>query len=128
VLVFIGVNDFAIKFFQLLRSSDEESFFVYIIFTTAFLTGMAVVLLRKIKVVRSDLLTGFVLGIPNVFSTIFLLAALNLLPAMIVFPVMNIGVIVTTTVAAFIIWKERLNKFGIAAVCLGIAAILLLSL
>lgn len=31
VLIFIGINDFAIKFFQLLRSSNEESFFVYMI-------------------------------------------------------------------------------------------------
>lgn len=128
VLLFIGVNDFAIKFFQLLRSGNEEPFFVYMIFTTAFLTGLIVILIKKITVVRSDLLTGFVLGIPNVFSTIFLLAALNSLPAMVVFPVMNIGVIVTTTIAAFILWREKLNKFGLAAVCIGIAAILLLGL
>lgn len=128
VLVFIGINDFAIKLFQLTRSSAEESFFVYMIFTTAFVSGTTIILFRKLKIASKDLFTGFLLGVPNVFSTIFLLGALNQLPAMIVYPVMNIGVILLTTVSAYLIWKERLNKFGIAAIVLGTAAILLLGL
>lgn len=128
VLLFIGVNDFAMKFFQLLRSTNEEAFFVYMIFTTAFFTGTIVILLKKITIYAKDVYTGFILGIPNVFSTIFLLAALNSLPAMIVYPAMNIGVILITTISAYFIWKETLNKFGIAAVILGTAAILLLGL
>ncbi len=128
VLVLIGINDFAIKLFQLTRSSAEEKFFVYIIFTTAFFCGTVYVLFRKLKIVSKDLLTGFLLGVPNVFSTIFLLSALNQLPAMIVYPVMNTGVIVLTTIASYLIWKEKLNKSGIAAIVLGTAAILLLGL
>lgn len=128
VLLFIGINDFAMKYFQMLRSSNEESLFVYMIFTTAFITGLFVIIFRKIKIYRKDILTGFMLGIPNVFSTIFLLAALSALPAMIVYPVMNIGVILITTISAFLIWKESLNGYGIAAVILGTAAILLLGM
>lgn len=128
VLLFIGINDFAMKYFQMLRSSNEESLFVYMIFTTAFITGLFVIIFRKIKIYRKDILTGFMLGIPNVFSTIFLLAALSALPAMIVYPVMNIGVILITTISAFLIWKESLNGYGIAAVILGTVAILLLGM
>lgn len=128
VLVFIGINDFAIKLFQLSRPLSEENFFVYMIFTTAFVAGMFVIILKNISIERKDLFTGFLLGVPNVFSTIFLLGALNQLPAMIVYPVMNIGVILLTTISAYLIWKEKLNKFGIAAIVLGTAAILLLGL
>ncbi|MCJ7552931.1 MAG: EamA family transporter [Ignavibacteriaceae bacterium] len=126
VLLFIGVNDFAMKFFQLLRTSGEESFFVYMIFTTAFIVGAAVIFTRKIKIEKSEFLTGLVLGIPNYFSTVFLLAALSTLPAMIVYPVINTGVIIVTTLAAYLIFKEKLNYFGIAALILGTVAILLL--
>ena len=128
VLLFIGINDFAMKYFQMLRTSNEESLFVYMIFTTAFVTGLFIIILRKIKIYSKDILTGFVLGIPNVLSTIFLLAALSTLPAIIVYPVMNIGVILVTTISAYLIWKETLNNFGIAAVVLGTAAILLLGM
>ena len=128
VLLFIGVNDFSMKFFQLLRTSGEESFFVYMIFTTAFIVGIAVIFKRKIKIEKSEFLTGIVLGIPNYFSTVFLLAALSTLPAMIVYPVINIGVIMVTTLAAYIIFKEKLNYFGIAALILGTVAIILLGI
>lgn len=128
VLVFIGINDFAIKIFQHIRAVSEQSFFVYMIFTSAFLTGIVIILLRRIQVRREDVYTGFLLGIPNVSSTIFLLGALNIIPAVIVYPVMNIGVILITTISAYLIWRETLNSFGIAAVILGTAAILFLGL
>lgn len=126
VLVFIGINDFAIKMFQHLRTISEQSLFVYMIFTSAFITGMAIINFRRIVINRKDVYTGFLLGIPNVFSTIFLLGALNQISAIIVYPVMNIGVILVTTISAYLIWKETLNGYGIAAVVLGTAAILLL--
>jgi drug/metabolite transporter (DMT)-like permease len=69
-----------------------------------------------------------VLGVPNVFSTIFLLAALSLLPAILVYPFMNVGIILFTTVGAFLIWKEKLNRWGVLALASGLLAILFLSL
>ncbi len=40
------------------------------------------------------------------------------LPAIVVFPVMNIGVIVVTAVVAYLIWKEEINLYGkIAIAC-----------
>ena len=65
-----------------------------------------------------------VLGVPNVLAIHFLLAALSELPAIIVFPIQNIGVIVITAVAAYLIWKEQINLYGKIALVVGIAAIL----
>ena len=67
------------------------------------------------------------MGVPNNFSTFFLLGALTQLQAIIVYPVTNIGIIVLTTLGAAIIWKERLNIFGKWALIVGIIAIFLLS-
>jgi drug/metabolite transporter (DMT)-like permease len=69
-----------------------------------------------------------VLGIPNVFSTIFLLGALSMLPAILVYPFMNVGIILFTTLLAFILWKEKLNRWGVFALASGLLAILFLSL
>jgi len=66
--------------------------------------------------------------VPNVFSTIFLLAALTILPAILVYPLMNVGIIILTTFLAFLIWKEKLNRNGVLALISGLIAILLLSL
>ena len=85
-------------------------------------------IIKKIKFDKGTFNLGLMLGVPNVLAINFLLAALNELPAIVVFPVMNIGVIVITAVAAYLIWKEEINLHGKIALAFGIAAILLLKL
>jgi drug/metabolite transporter (DMT)-like permease len=41
---------------------------------------------------------------------------------------MNIGVIVVTATAAYLIWKEKINLYGKIAIAVGISSILLLKL
>ncbi|MDZ7623089.1 MAG: EamA family transporter [Ignavibacteriaceae bacterium] len=130
VLVFIGIgiNDFAIKVFKSWRPEQEEPYFVFIIFASAFVYSSIYIIIKKIKIIRQTALWGLVLGIPNVFSTVFLLGALALLPAILVYPLMNVGIILFTTLAAFVIWKEKLNRWGVLALASGLLAILFLSL
>jgi hypothetical protein len=66
--------------------------------------------------------------VPNVFSTIFLLAALSQLPAILVYPAINIGIILFTAIGAYTLWREGMNKPGIAALISGVLAILFLSI
>jgi drug/metabolite transporter (DMT)-like permease len=128
VFVGIGINDFAMKLFKGWRTESEEPYFVLFIFASAFIYSTIYIILKKIKINRHTATWGLVLGIPNVFSTIFLLAALAILPAILVYPFMNVGIIILTTILAFIIWKEKLNRWGIFAFFSGSIAILLLSL
>jgi drug/metabolite transporter (DMT)-like permease len=128
VFVGIGINDFAMKLFKGWRAESEEPYFVLFIFASAFIYSIIYIILKKIKINQHTATWGLVLGIPNVFSTIFLLAALAILPAILVYPFMNVGIIILTTILAFIIWKEKLNRWGIFALVSGSIAILLLSL
>jgi drug/metabolite transporter (DMT)-like permease len=128
VFVGIGINDFAVKIFKSWKPEQEEPFFVLFIFSSALIYSLIYILFKKIKVKRNTVYWGMALGVPNVFSTIFLLAALALLPAISVYPLMNVGIIVLTTFLAFIIWKEKLNRWGILSLVSGLLAILFLSL
>ena len=128
VFVGIGINDFAMKLFKGWKTESEEPYFVLFIFASALIYSIIYIILKKIKINRRTATWGLVLGIPNVFSTIFLLAALAILPAILVYPFMNVGIIILTTILAFIIWKEKLNRWGIFALVSGSIAILLLSL
>ncbi|NWG27815.1 MAG: EamA family transporter [Ignavibacteriaceae bacterium] len=128
LLAGVGFNDFSMKVFKQSRPVEEESAFVFIIFFFAFLYLFIYSRIRRIKFSRPDFIPGVVLGIPNVLSTFFLLSALEALPAIFVYPVMNIGVIVITAVVAYLIWKEQINPYGKIALAVGIAAILLLKL
>ncbi|MFA4948812.1 MAG: hypothetical protein WC674_09960, partial [Candidatus Krumholzibacteriia bacterium] len=66
--------------------------------------------------------------VPNLFSTVFTLLALRTVPASIAFPFINLTVIVGSTLAGFIIWKERLRGMSVAGLFVGGCAILLLAL
>jgi len=128
VLIGIGINDFSMKVFKSWRPEGEEPFFVFFIFSSAFVYSSIYIIIKKIKMVKETALWGLALGVPNVFSTVFLLAALALVPAIIVYPLINVGIILFTTLLAFIIWKEKLNRWGILALTSGLLAILFLSL
>lgn len=128
VFIGIGLNDFALKFFKVWRHENEEPYFILFIFLSAFLYTSIYIIIKRIKIKRNTALLGLTLGVPNVLTTVFLLSALALLPAIIVFPIMNVGIILLTTVMAFIIWKEKLNRWGVLALTSGMIAILFLSL
>ncbi len=128
LLIGIGVVDFSMKIFERTFNIAEKETFVFLIFLFAFLYTLIRVLSGKIKFDKQTYTIGLVLGLPNVLTIHFLLAALLTLPAIIVFPVQNIGVILLTAVGAYIFWKEKINLYGKIALLAGIAAIILLRL
>lgn len=128
VLIGIGINDFAMKIFKQWRPESEEPFFLLTIFGFAFVYTALYLLIKRRPPRLATFRLGAILGIPNMFSSFFLLAALAQLPAIIVYPLTNIGIILLTALSALLIWQERLNRFGRLAMTSGVAAIILLSL
>ena len=128
VLIGIGLNDFAMKVFQQWRPPTDKPNFMLIIFSAATIYTLIAVLVKKIPLQKNVLVRGSILGIPNMFSTFFILLALAQLPAIVVYPMTNIGIILLTTIGAAIIWKEKLNFFGKLALASGIIAIIFLGL
>ena len=127
-LVGIGISDFCLKIFNNWRPQSEEPLFVLTIFTFAMLYALLFIVIKKVKIERHTLLLGVGLGVPNLFSTYFLLGALSVLPAIIVYPVVNVGIIIFTSIFAYFFWKEGVNKFGKMALVTGVIAIAFLSL
>lgn len=128
VLIGIGLGDFGMKVFQNLSGRNEEPFFLFMIFSFAFIYTSVFLKLKNIRIESTTAMLGAILGIPNIFSSYFLLGALSVLPAIVVYPSVNIGVILVTTFGAYLIWKENINRFGKIALVTGLAAILFLSL
>ncbi len=124
----IGVNDFAFKLFEQWRPPSEKEFFLTCIFGFALIFSALYVFISKTRIDSGSIKRGLMLGVPNIFSSFFLINALRELPAYIVFPIANISIIIFTSLGAFIIWKEKQNTFGRLAIITGIVAILLLSM
>jgi drug/metabolite transporter (DMT)-like permease len=130
ILLFLGIGlvDFSMKIFERNFPVEEKATFVFLIFFSAFIYTLFRILYKKIRFERETFKLGLLLGLPNVLAIHFILAALSQLPAIVVFPIQNIGVILFTAIMAYIIWKEKINNYGIAAIVVGIISIILLKL
>jgi drug/metabolite transporter (DMT)-like permease len=128
VLIGIGINDFSMKVFKSWKPEQEEPFFIFFVFSSAFIYSSIYIAFKRIKIKKHTACWGLVLGVPNVFSTIFLLGALAFLPAILVYPLINVGIIIFTTLLAFFIWKEKLNSWGVLSIASGLLAIIFLSI
>lgn len=100
-----------------------------LMFIFAFIISMAYLCVRKTKWNKNNILAGLSLGVLN-FANIALYVKAHMLlkdsPA-IVFAGMNILVVVFGVVAGLMIFKEKLNRYSIIGILLGISGVICLA-
>ena len=112
-----------------LITAEQKPVLPVIIFTSAFISGAVILVIRKGRISRKDLLGGIYLGVPNYFSLYFLLMTLSSFNnnGSVVYPILNVGIIVLSSIASYLVFSEKLNKANIFGMILAIFAILLIS-
>lgn len=125
-----GLAEFFNKIFQKTTAIHYKPLFLFFVFFTAFILSVIVYLNRKDSVsnLMLSFLTGIIVGIPNLFSSFFLLDALNALPAAIVFPAYSAGSIFMITVFSVLIFKEKLVIKDWTAIGLTTVSLVLLNM
>ncbi|GAB5523760.1 MAG: DMT family transporter [Roseivirga sp.] len=110
-------------------TTELEPVFPILTFAFAFIWGIIVCIIKKISFTKKDILAGILLGIPNYFSIFLQLKALSAFDnnGAIVYPSLNIGIIIASTLAAVLFFKEKLGRINQAGVVLAIIVIFLLS-
>jgi uncharacterized membrane protein len=122
-----GFLDSAMKFFKIKFSSIDDGFFLIIVFYSAMVWNWGYIFISGKKPKPKDVFSGLLLGIPNFFSTYFLLKALVLIPAYIVFPFINAGMIILSALLGYLLFKEGLNRKKMVLILLGIIAVFILT-
>lgn len=133
IFVMSGLQDSAFGFVQktYLTESTNELFTIATFFS-AFITGIislpfAYKVDKKKQFIKS-IVGGIALGIPNYFSIYFLLKTLAL-PGWgisVVFPVLNIGIVLSSVVVAVLFFNEKLTKWNFLGIVTSLIAIALL--
>jgi len=120
----MGAGDLLLKAFRELSPGTERLLFTWILFTVAAVIVWILVLVRRIHFDCGTLMRGLFLGVPNLFSTVFVLKALQAIPASRVFPFVILG----STLIGLVVWKERLGRVATAGLVLAAIAVVLLPL
>jgi drug/metabolite transporter (DMT)-like permease len=83
---------------------------------------------KKLKFSRRDVIAGILLGIPNFFSIFLLLKMLNNgWNGSLMYPLVNVSVLLLSTLVAVIAFREKLNRLNWIGIGLASAAILVIA-
>jgi len=130
VLMFLGtgVGDAALKVYE----SDFSDIwvkqqFMGVVFLTAFLIGITVLIIRRdVRFTKADLWMGAAVGIPNLYTSIFLIEALERMNGAVVYSAVNVITVLGATVLGIIRWGDRLKPLQWAGIVFTLISILLL--
>ena len=128
LLLLGGAADAMSKVFEALGPAALSNQFLFYIFIVALMLCVALVVYKKERPGIRELLFGAAIGIPNFFSSKFLLRSLADLPAVVVYPSFSIATMLITTIAGVFFFKEQLLKHQWLAMIAIIAALWLLNI
>ncbi len=128
VFIIVGTAEFSNKFFQNYAQSEYKSLFLFVVFSTALAISTVSALVEKEQFSKKDIITGLLVGIPNMFTSFFLISALKYIKATVAFPAYSAGTIVIINIGGLLIFKEKISRKDMTATVTIVAAIILMSL
>jgi len=131
LFIFGGMAEFFNKIFQKYATgANDKNIFLFAVFFSAFLISLFFTVLnrRKKKIMKRDFLVGALVGVPNLFSSFFLISSLDYVKTAVAFPVYSAGSITLITAGSWIIFRERLKKREKVAIFITIFALILVNL
>ncbi|MFY9242100.1 MAG: DMT family transporter [Polaribacter sp.] len=137
ILLFLGSGaiDTCLKYIEVSFVPKEDvSIFSGSLFGIAALFALLILLIKAAKKREpfgtKNIVAGLALGIPNYFSIIFLLKALQTegFESSTLFTINNVGIVILSTIVGILLFKEKFslkNKIGVALAILGIVIVAL---
>jgi len=122
-----GMGDAMAKIFEELGDPALEPQFLVYTFAVAMLLCTALMLRKKQRPGKWEILFGLLIGVPNFFSAKFLLGALEDIAAVIVYPVYSVATILEVSMTGVLVFRERLEKRQWIGMGLILVALVLLN-
>lgn len=134
ILTFLanGSSDSMAKVFEHTGHPEDDRVYIFFVFTVACIITLVLSYIeyRKTgkKIILKELLAGIAVGVPNYFSSFFLLSSLERLPSFLVYPIFSTGTIVLVMLVSTLLFKERPTKKQYAGIAMILLALVLLNL
>ena len=123
-----GSADSMSKVYEELGSAALKDQFLLYTFLFALVLCLVLTKAKGQRIGRNELIYGFLVGVPNYYSSHFILRALERLEAVIVYPSFSVGTLLAVTLAGVLFFRERLRRLQWVAVALILVALVLLNI
>lgn len=116
-----------------ITSSNDIQLYLLQTFFVATMVGGVVILIKQLSSSNKksswvhNVVAGLLLGHVNYWCTYFFMEAIDRLPATVMFPVFNTGIIFFSTLVGFVFFKEKLSRINLIGLSLALVAILIIS-
>ncbi|MTI22190.1 hypothetical protein E1176_14255 [Fulvivirga sp. RKSG066] len=132
ILIFVlgGIIDSSINYTNhVFLSTKEEAIFPVFVFASASVIGIIILMVQKQTIKLGNVLGGVTLGVVNYFSIYFLITSLSAFEndGAMVYPLMNVGIIIFGAIVSVIFFKEKISKLNFAGLVLALISIILIS-
>jgi multidrug transporter EmrE-like cation transporter len=128
IFLFTGLGDSSLKIYEADFSGilSKELFMGYV-FLAAFIAGILILMIKgNWAFSRDELIFGILIGVPNLYSALFLIEALSLLSGGIVYTAANLFTVIGATILGIWRWGDILTKAQWFGLGLTLISILLL--
>lgn len=128
LLLMSGIADASLKIYEKEFSASLHGYgFLGLIFLSASMIGGILLIIKKeLNFNSSEILYGFFIGVANLYSSYFLISALQEMPGSVVFPTVNISIVLTGALVGYLHWKDKISKKQFAGLILASISIFLL--
>ena len=135
IILFIGSGaiDTTLKYVQKMYVADNEvAIFSGSLFGFAALFGLIILIIKTIRKPEvfglKNVVAGIVLGVPNYYSIVFLIKALQTkgFESSTLFTINNVSIVIVSTLVGLLLFKEKFslkNKIGILLAIVGIVLV-----
>ena len=125
-----GMAELSNKLFSVQFDESLKPLYLVIVFGTCGILTSFILLSRKNKqpLTMKETFAGIFLGAVNMGTTFFILRALTVLPATVVFPALSVGVILMTALLSKIFFSEKLEKRARFALMITIVSLVFINL
>lgn len=128
LLLLGGLTDATSNIYEKLGNPGYKDKYLLFIFISAMLVSVSAAIYKRQKVTKMDIISGMMIGIPNYFSSRFLLYSLSEVPAIVAYPIYNVAVIMLIALIGRLIFKEKLSKRKYIGMVIISGAIIMLNI
>ena len=127
LLLLAGGTDAMAKIYETLGAPGLSDPYLFFSFGAALLLCVPVVIGKKERPGFTEFLFGVLIGVPNFFSSKFLLMALDTVPAVVAYPTFSVSTLLLITLTGVLAFREKLSKLQWASLGAIVIALVMLN-